>query len=107
MDVKEAFNHVPKGQILQLMIELEIDHYLVAWTESFLRNRKIQLVIDGYDKKESKIETGFPQGLTLSLILLLIYIGGVLYNVSGTNSSVISQSIGDDLGFIASGNIVK
>ena len=50
MDVKGAFDHISKGQLLNRMIELDIDGDLVNWTGSFLTDRKVQLVIDGHDK---------------------------------------------------------
>ena len=62
MDVKGAFDHVPKGQLLTHKIELGVDGDLVTWTGSFLTDRKVQFVIDGHDNKERKIETGIPQG---------------------------------------------
>lgn len=58
MDVKGAFDHVSRSQHLKRMIELGIDGDLVAWTRSFLTDRKIQLVIDGHENKEREIETG-------------------------------------------------
>ena len=57
MDVKGAFDHVLKGQLLTRMIELGVDSNLVTWTGSFLTDRKIQLVIDDHDNKKKEIET--------------------------------------------------
>ena len=107
MDVKGAFDHVSKSQLLKCMIELGIDGGLVAWTKSFLTNRNIQLVIDGHDNKEREIETGILQGSSVLLILFLIYISGVFDVVSENNPTVISLSFVDDLGFITSGTSVR
>lgn len=52
MDVKGAFDHVSRSQLLKRMIELGIDGDLVACTRSFLTDRKIQLVIDGHKNEE-------------------------------------------------------
>ena len=41
MDVKGAFHHISKNQLLMRMIELGIDGDLVTWTGSFFTNRKI------------------------------------------------------------------
>ena len=60
MDVKGAFDHVSKSQLLTHMINLGIDGDLVVWTKSFLTDRTVQLVIDGHDNKEREIETGIP-----------------------------------------------
>ena len=107
MDVKGAFDHVSRSQLLKCMIDLGIDGDLVAWTKSFLTNRKIQLVIDGYDNKEREIETGISQGLPVSPVLFLIYISGVFDAVAENNPGVTSLSFVDDLGFIVSGTSVK
>ena len=107
MDVKGAFDHVSKGQLLNRMIQLNIEGDLVNWTSSFLTGRKVQLVIDGHDNKERDIETGIPQGSPVSPILFLIYISGVFNKVSETSPLVTSLSFVDDLGFIASGSSVK
>ncbi len=107
IDIKGAFNHVSKEQLLTRMIELRIDEDLVTWTSSFLTNRKIQLVIDGHENKVREIETGISQGSLVSPILFLIYISGVFDEVSETSPLVTSLSFVDDLGFIASGSSVK
>lgn len=92
MDLKGEFDHVSKGQLLTRMIELGVDGDLVTWTGSFLTDRKIQLVIDGHDNKERKIEIGIPQGSLVSPILFLIYISGVFNKVLETSPLVTSLS---------------
>ncbi len=88
MDVKGAFDHVSRSQLLKCMIDLGIDGDLVAWTKSFLTDRKIQLVIDGYDNKEREIRTGIPQRSPVSPILFLIYVIGVFDAVTKDNVGV-------------------
>ena len=107
MDVKGAFDHISKEQLITRMIELGIDDDLVTQTDSFLTNRKIQLVIDGHDNKKKEIEPGIPQGFLILPILFLIYISGIFNKVLETNPGVISLSFNDDLRFIASGSSVK
>ena len=107
MDVKKAFDHVSKKQLLTRMIELGIEGDLVTWRDSFLTNRKIHLVIDRYDNKEKEIETGIPQGSPVLPILFLIYISGVFNKILETNPRIISLSFVDELRFIASDNSVK
>ena len=92
---------------LTRMIELGVDGDLVTWTGSFLTDRKIQPVIDGHDNKGRKLETGIPQGSLVSPILFLIHISGVFHKVLETSPLVTSLPFIDDLGFIASGSLVK
>ena len=107
MDVKGAFDHVSKAQLVARMIELGIGGDLISWTSSFLTDQKVQLVIDGYENREREIETGIPQGSPVSPILFLIYISGVFDQVTKTCPLVTSLSFIDDLGFVASGSSVK
>ena len=107
MDIKGAFDHVSKAQLLKRMIELGIDGDLVAWTSSFLTDRKIQLVIDGHENVEREIETRIPQGSPVSPILFLIYISGIFDSVLKACPQATSLSFVDDLGFIASGSSVQ
>ena len=107
MDVKGAFDHISKAQLLARMIELGIDGDLITWIDCFLTDQKVLLVIDGHDNKERDIETGIPQDSPVSSILFLIYISGVLDKVSEANPLVKSLSFIDNLGFIASGSSVK
>ena len=41
IDIKGAFDHVSKGQLLNRIIELNINGDLINWTGSFLTNRKV------------------------------------------------------------------
>ena len=63
------------------MGELEIDANLVSWIGLFLSNRKIQLVIYGYDNKEREIKTGIPQGSLMLAIFFLIYISEIFNKI--------------------------
>lgn len=107
IDVKEAFDHVSKSQLVARMLELGIDGDLIWWTKSFLTNRKLQLVIDGHNNPEKDVETGIPQGSPVSPILFLIYISGVFEQVEKELPEIVSLSFVDDLGFIASETSVK
>ena len=107
MDIKGDFDHVSRSQLFTRIINLGIDGNLMMWTKSFLTNKKVQLVIDGHNNKEREIETGIPQGSSVSRILFLIYISGVFDTVTDNTPIVISLSFFDDLGFIASGNSVQ
>lgn len=40
MDVKAAFDHISKSQLLQHMIDLGINGGLIVWTKSFFTNQK-------------------------------------------------------------------
>lgn len=74
LDVKGAFDHVAKNQLLTIMKKLRLPTPLIAWTSSFLEHRLLRLQFNGETEKFSAIETGIPQGSPISPILFLIYI---------------------------------
>lgn len=68
---------------------------------------KIQLVIDKYDNKKRKIESGIPQDSPISPIFFLIYISWAFMKVSKINCLVMSLLFIDDLSFIALCSLIK
>ncbi len=46
IDVKETFNHVSTNQLIKICINLGLLKLLCSWIDSFLIDRKIQLVFD-------------------------------------------------------------
>ncbi len=107
MDIKWLFDYVSKVQLICQILELGINRDLLIWTELFLTVQKVQLVINGYNNQERKIETEIPQSFPVSPILFLIYIGEVMNKILETSLLVTSLSFIDDLSFIASDNSVK
>ena len=100
MDVKGAFDHVSRAKLVQRMADLGIDNDLIGWTQSFLTDRSVELVVDGFTNPRQKIESGIPQGSPVSPILFLIYISGVFSVVEKQLLNVTCVSFVDDLGFI-------
>ena len=60
MDVMGAFDHVDPYKLAEAIEAMEIDNDLIRWTLSFLMNRRVSLVIDGYKIPEQPIESGLP-----------------------------------------------
>ena len=48
LDVKGAFDYIARKQLLKRIIALGIPGDLIRWTNLFLTERRVQLVIDGY-----------------------------------------------------------
>lgn len=85
------------------MAELNIDDDLIGWTQSFLTDRSVELVIDGYCNPKYKVESGIPQKSPVSPILFLIYISEVFFQVEEKIPKVKCISFINDLGFIIGG----
>jgi hypothetical protein len=47
LDIKGAFDHVSKKQLLQILRTLKAPDNLVRWVDSFCTGRKIQLAFEG------------------------------------------------------------
>lgn len=104
LDVKGAFDHVAKNQLLAILQKLRLPASLIAWVSSFLVDRELRLSFDGQLEEFSKIETGIPQGSPISPILFLIYIRDLFPNLA---SSIRVLSYIDDIALITSSTSLK
>ena len=77
MDVAAAFPSVARDCLIRRMRELRLDEGLVQWTDSFMRDRWINMNVNGQDGDREEITTGLPQGSPVSPVLFGIYISGV------------------------------
>jgi len=80
LDIKGAFDHVSKNQLLKKLKDLRLPTSLIAWTSTFLKDRLIRLSFDGQTEAFKTIETGIPQGSPISPILFLIYIRDLFHS---------------------------
>jgi len=78
MDIKAAFQSVGKGRLVNLMKVRQMDGDLIRWTESFLSERSVEMVIEGNAMERHPVEAGVPQGSPVSLILFAIYTSGLI-----------------------------
>lgn len=101
MDVKSAFDHVNPSQLVSRMRELGLDGDFIRWTQSFLANRKVQLVIDNTQCPIQSINSGVPQGSPVSPILFAIYLSGVFNEIERRVPGVHTLSFADDIGLLA------
>jgi hypothetical protein len=102
MDVKGAFNHVSRTRLTKRLEELEADLQLIRWTDNFVKDRKVSLIINGHETAMKPTNSGIPQGSPISPILFAIYISGVFEEVEDETGAV-GISFVDDLSWIASG----
>lgn len=91
LDISKAFDRVWHKALVVKMKSFGIHPSLLAWTECFLSNRSIRVVMDGTLSDEFCIDAGVPQGSALSPTLFLIFINDLL---SVTQNSI--HSFADD-----------
>jgi hypothetical protein len=102
LDIKGAFDHVAKNQLLATLKCLRLPRSLIAWVHCFLSNRTLRLAFDGQMEEFSGIDTGIPQGSPISPILFLIYIRDLFPFLA---SRVLSYM--DDIALIVSSTSLK
>jgi len=81
--VKAAFNNVSRTVLSRRLGELGIEPDLVRWTDSFMSDLRVKLVLEGREGEEHEVETGVPQGSPVALILFAAYLSGVFDHVPG------------------------
>jgi ribonuclease HI len=102
LDIKGAFDHVAKNQLLAILQNLRLPYSLIAWVCCFLSNRTLRLAFDGQIEGFSKIDTGIPQGSPISPILFLIYIRDLFPRLATKVLSYI-----DDIALLVSSTSLK
>jgi len=73
-DVSKAFDTVPHLPLLQKLIEIGMDPYLIRWTRIYLAGRLQFACVDGCDSHPLPVLSGIPQGSVLGPLLFISYI---------------------------------
>jgi len=107
MVINAAFPSVAKGRLVNLKKVRQMDGDPVRWTERFLSERKVGMIIEGNAMERHPVEPGVPQGSPASPILFAIYTSGLIKSVEEYVSEAEGLSFVDDLGWVATGNDVN
>jgi ribonuclease HI len=91
LDVKGAFDHVAKNQLLAILKQLRLPLSLITWVSSFLENRQLKLAFNQNIEEFTVVNTGIPQGSPISPILFLIYIRDLFSSNTGKYLSYIDD----------------
>jgi hypothetical protein len=62
MDIKAAFPSLARGRLIHAMKSKKIDGDRIRWTESFVSERTVEMVIEGNNFQSHPMEAGVPQG---------------------------------------------
>jgi hypothetical protein len=63
------------------MEKLGVEADLIRWTNSFMSERRVRLVLDGEEGAVRRVETGIPQGSPVAPILFVTYLSGIFEEV--------------------------
>ena len=74
VDLQKAFDTVDRNFLLGKLKHYGIRGVAYSWFESYLKDRKGYVSINGYNSKHLSISLGLPQGSVLGPLLFLIYI---------------------------------
>ena len=92
--LKSAFDSVNHMKLLRTLADIGIKGNMLEWLISFLTDRKIQVTLEDKISETYNINTGVPQGSTLSPILFIL-----LLSTMPNIFPVISDEFADDIAF--------
>ena len=78
LDISKAFDRVWHEGLLSKLSSYGMSSRFCSWLSSFLKDRSLQVAVDGYLSDTFTINAGVPQGSILSPTLFLLYINDLL-----------------------------
>ena len=88
LDLSKAFDKVPHSPLMDKLVALGVNIYLLKWLWDYLSNRSQYVVVNGSASNLVHVTSGVPQGSVLGPLLFLIYINDIA-DVSLTSGSLI------------------
>jgi len=107
MDIMATLRSVAKGRLVNLTKVRQMDGDIIRWTEIFLSQRTMEMIIEGNAMERHPVEGGVPQSSPVSPILFAICTSGLIKWVEKYVSGAEGLSCVDDLGWVATGCDVK
>ena len=74
LDFSKAFDTVPHDKILHKMDAYGVRGNLHNWLSSFLKDRQMNVVVEGEHSKSVHVDSGVPQGTVLGPLMFLVHI---------------------------------
>lgn len=98
MDVKRAFDYLSKNELMRKIKAIETDSDLLRWTDLFMSEKMVSLVIHSHQLKEVEMGTGVLQGSSVSPILFLAHLSDIFTKVEKDVEECMTTLATDDCG---------
>ena len=103
LDISGAFDTVNPTRLLDTLRKKRIPGWLVRWVQAFVTDRTTTLVVQGQESESFPVETGVPQGSTLSPILFLFYNAELLDTCNQPRQRLSAIGFADDVNILTYG----
>ena len=84
LDIKAAFDRVWHKGLLVKLVANGVGGQMLQWLCSYLKDRRIQVVVNGQTSKQTPINKSVPQGSITGPTLFLVYINDLCDNLHNT-----------------------
>ena len=81
LDFSKAFDLVSHQMLLEKLLALRFDPYIVGWIRDFLVRHSMSVIVSGQTSSEVIVTSGVPQGSVLGPLLFLIYVNCITKDV--------------------------
>jgi hypothetical protein len=86
LDVQAAYDSVWHAGLIYKLLRLPLPRNLIGWLCDYLKDRKLQVHVQGYNSREAQVNCGVPQGSPLSPLLYIIYTADLLEDLHNTDA---------------------